>query len=142
MGGEPAPHLDLDEIGEESEPSCTFTLGGKKWSCRQIEDVPWGVVEKMLAVGQDAEKAMVQIGPFFRAVLVPEEVPSFEAMLNSPDSPLTLRRVMPLVQHLSSAVMQRPTGRALPSTTGSRKTRRTSVDASSSPATAPKASAG
>lgn len=141
-----AAHRDFDaEPLELLPPAATFTLGGRKWRVKAADDWPFGAAERMFGAS-DAGKVMVQIGPFFRSVLVDEDVEPFIAMLADIDNPQhksTLRRVTGVVEFIAEEVLGFPTTRASGSS-GSSPARarkpRSSKARSSSPATRRRAS--
>lgn len=125
-------HLDLDALlvdgdEEEREPSCTFTLGGREWACRDPDDVPFDVVAKLFGKMEDDRSSLVAIEPFFRGVLVPEDVDDFVALLADPNSPITLRTIRPLIEHVATNVLGRPTRRSRRSSAGSQQKDRIST---------------
>lgn len=126
--------FDAEEV-ETSFTPCVFKLGGKEWSCRPTEQVPFHVVERILEAARNDPNSAIQVGPFFRSVLVPEQVEEFMTMLNAPDSPLTLGLMPKVMEHVSTHVLNRPTERPSSSGAGSRRTGATSKAARSSPAT-------
>lgn len=123
------PHLDLDVLEGENpeEPACTFTLGGRTWSCRHSDDVPFDVIAQLFGSVDDERKSLVAIEPFFRGVLYPDDVEDFSVLLHEQDSPLTLRTLRPLIEHVASSVLGRPTGRPGRSAPGSLPKPRTST---------------
>lgn len=62
-----APHKNFDIAPADAKPSCTFTLAGREWACRQSEEVPLAVFKKMLSVS-NAATADADAG------LTPEEI--------------------------------------------------------------------
>jgi hypothetical protein len=126
--------FDAEETEETSSP-CTFRLGGREWACRPADQVPFSLIQRLVDVGGDDQKMTVQIAPFFRSTLAPEQVNEFMAMLDKPDSALTIGRVSKVMNHITTYVLSRPTERPSASGGGSRTTRATSKAASSSRAT-------
>jgi len=122
------PELDLDAIEVPSEVACQFRLGGRHWHCRTAGAVPFDTVARLVGAKDDAQ-AIVQVEPFFRAVLVPEEGEDFCALLHAEDSPLTLERIQALVEYVSEHVLARPTERPKRSAPGSQGKRTTSTAA-------------
>jgi hypothetical protein len=161
-----ATFRDFDAEVEARPPSCTFRLGGREWACRDGQDVPWATVrdlmlgaatssgysaeqaQDMVESGQSAAKmaeglagSLAQIGPFFRAMLVPGQADDFEAMINSPDSPLSVAKIGELMAFIAQSVL-RPTQAPQASSPGRKATKTTSKAASSSRAKKRTASAG
>lgn len=139
--GQPA-HRDFDADDTALPPSCTFTLGGKKWTCRNSDDVPFAAMRAAMTV-QDNGDLQVQIGPLFRAVLIPAQVEKFMAMIEADDSPITTRRVNDLVHFLTEEVLGFPTTPVSGSSPAAKKTTRPGKNTkarSSSPVTRRRAS--
>jgi hypothetical protein len=136
-----AAHFDFDAVPKKA-PSCTFTLGGRDWSCRNSDDVPFQTLEQLTTLDpeQDAKGALMQIAPFFQSMLVEDEVDDFMTMLRSPKSALTVGMLQPLMKFISESVFGHPTQPSKPSQRGRPATGRTSKGRSSSRAT-PKARA-
>jgi hypothetical protein len=136
-------HRDFDaEPLEDLPPAATFTLGGRKWRVKAADDWPFGTAEQMFTVSE-GEKVMVQIGPFFRSVLVAEDVEPFMAILTDPSQPGTLRRVTGIIEFITEEVLGFPTTRdsGSSSTSAARPRKPKSSKArSSSPATRRRAS--
>jgi len=131
------PHADFDD-DEIGEPSATFNLGGRRWTCRPTEDVPFGVVQKFYEAAQAGEgegdddgAGLMQVGPFFRATISRDEVKEFMEMLADPDGPLTLGKVQPVMEFIAGNVLGRPTEPDETSAPGPAKTGPSSVGASS-----------
>lgn len=105
-----AAHRDFDAEDLELLPAAaTFTLAGKLWHVKSAEDWPFGTAERMFGAG-DAQKVMLQIGPFFKSVLVPDEADAFLEMLSKEDTgnPATLRRVMQVIEFVAEEVLGFP----------------------------------
>jgi len=139
-------HRDFDgtpDATEEEvkEPSCTFTLGGRTWTCRNRDDVPWNLMQHILTV-DDEGTAVVVVEPFFRGALIPADVDAFVELLNDPASALTEAKVKPIVEFITAKVTGRPTKPSSGSRRGSGKRKRSSAGGSSSPDTTPLASVG
>lgn len=133
--------VDFDqwEAGQaESTPSWAFKLDGREWHTRQPEDVPFDIIEQVIAPGGRP----VGTDQFFTAVLMPDEVDDFLAMKRRPDSPLTLRNAEHIIRTISEQVVARPTNRQQRRAAGSRGTGRGGRAGSSSAATRPVPSAG
>jgi hypothetical protein len=152
-------HMDFDTpSGAEPKYSGTFNLGGRSWKIRDRDDVPFELIKRLMGqapVADDAsdeEKAVaarevvLQTGPFFEQTIVPEEVQDFIAMMNDPQSALTVGKLRPVMEYVSEVVFsdeaERPTKRPKPSRRGPSATGATSKGSSSSRGTAPKASTG
>lgn len=138
------PHRDFDaEPLEPLPPSCTFTLGGRTWTCRNSDDVPFGQVQALFSAGSAGELA-IQIGPFFTSVLIPEDGPAFLEMLAEPSSAMTQRKLQPIIEYLTEVVLGFPTSPPSSSSPARRQARprKSSKARSSSPGTPRVASAG
>ncbi|MBU6429602.1 MAG: hypothetical protein KGR26_11360, partial [Cyanobacteria bacterium REEB65] len=138
--------IDLDALeGEgEQQPSCTFSLAGREWHCKQPDDVPWFAIQSLVGAASAGNEAavMTQVGALLSAVLVDDEIEDFLKVLVDPKSALTIRRVKPLIEHITTYVLMRtPISPPAASRTGGRRTTGTSKGASSSRATPRKRSA-
>lgn len=105
-----ASHRDFDAEDIELLPAAaTFTLAGNLWHVKSAEDWPFGTAERMFGSG-DAQRVMLQIGPFFRSVIVPAEADAFLEMLSKEDTknPATLRRVMQVIEFIAEEVLGFP----------------------------------
>jgi hypothetical protein len=122
-------HFDADDVELDTTVTCTFTLNGRDWSCRNRDEVDARIVGAMLGNGA------VRIDEFFSAILIPDDIPDFVALLNGPDFPLPSKKVRALMEFLSEQVLNRPTVRPRSSGDGPPPTKRTSAAASSSAAT-------
>ncbi len=135
------PHADFDD-DDIGEPSATFTLGGRRWTCRPTEDVPFGVIQKFYEAAQAGEnddgEGLMQVGPFFRATISRDETKDFMDMLADPNGPLTLGKVQPVMEFIAGNVLGRPTEPAETSAPGPAKTGPKSVAGSSRQAIARK----
>lgn len=111
------PFLDLDAVGDEAEakPSCTFKLGGRMWSCRQPEEVPYAVIKSLVQGSETGEGTITQVDDFFTATLMPEQVEDFLTMLDDKGNGLTLGKLQPLMKHVAENVLNRPTQPPAPS---------------------------
>jgi len=138
---ESIPNLDLDALGGDEEPSCSFTFHGRVWKVRSQDDLAWATVVELLGQkdDQDAAEMSVKIGPFMQAVLVPEDADDFMALINDASKGLKVKQVAPLVEHVAKQLFARPTQRPSSSSAGPRKTGRSSRASSSSQATLPAA---
>lgn len=136
---------DFDAEEEARGKSATFKLGGKKWTCRHPDDVPFSLLETLMTPAENGEAgAVMRVAPFFQAALVPEQADAFIAMLREPDSKLTVGKLQPLMAYVSQKVFQRPTEPSKPQSAGRQTTKRTATSkrSSSSEATTPRASVG
>lgn len=136
-------HFDFDddpgdEPGEELPPACTFTLGGKEWTVRNADLVPYALMQRLLL--SDKVGVTVQAGPFFAAVLQPDQVEAFMAVLAEPQ--VTVAKVENVIRHVVAALYGRPTTPPATSPAGRKPTGRKSAGGSSSRGTRPRASAG
>lgn len=127
--------IDLDAIEVPTETSATFRLDGRVWSCKHQDAIPATIADALFS-------GTVQVGPFFAAVLLDDDVDDFLELIGRPDTPLTLGRLQGLMEKLTETLVGYPTGRPSTSTTGSRPTVRSSGVNSSSRATARRRSAG
>lgn len=155
------PFQDFDAPSEEGVAiSGTLQLGGKLWSLRSSDDVPFQLMKSLMGTappeeGSDedpaataarAREAVMQTGPFFEATIVPDQVDDFMEMFTSPKSPITLGKLKGLMEYVSTCIFntegaERPTQPSRSSGAGRSKTGRTSKAISSSPGT-PKAASG
>lgn len=134
--------FDLDQDAEEAlEPAARFKLGGREWHIRHADEVSFAAVADMWLARSDAQ-AFAAVVPFFKAALLEEEFPAFLAMLYQPSSPFTIKRMHPTIAFVSSALFDRPTEQAAPSSSGRSGTARKSTAGSSSRATPRRRSAG
>jgi hypothetical protein len=121
--------MDFDALGSETEaegPSCTFTLGGRIWSCKQPKDVPYAVIKKLTR--DDGGDTSVRVDGFFQAVLVDEDVDDFMLMLDEPkQSKVTLGNIQPIMEYVTAKVLNRPTTPRSPSRSARRSTRANSA---------------
>lgn len=142
----PADFKDFDAEAEARGPSATFKLGGRKWTCRHPDDVPFSLLEKLMVPAENGEAgAVLRVAPFFQSALVPEQADDFIAMLRDPDSDLTVGKLQPLMEYVSKKVFQRPTEPSKAQSPGrqnTKATRATSKRSSSSAGTTRVASAG
>ena len=135
------PTLNLD--GKKARPpSCTFTLAGRVWSCRNADDVPFDLARRIFTaqLGGKVSEFYQQLGPFLQAMIAEKDWPDFEALMNQPGSPITTGVVGDLVPFMVSQVIGLPTAPSKPSRTGRQTTGSKSRAASSSRATRRKAS--
>lgn len=124
--------FDADTIEAEDEVTFTFRLGGRVWSCRSQQDVPMHLMEQMGTAEDDPKQGVLAVGAFFRAVLVEDQVDDFCELIEQRNSPLTLKKVQPIMDKASAAIFGRPTERSTGSSGGPRRTAGTSRAASSS----------
>lgn len=125
------PDLDLDAIESSPEPSCTFTLAGRQWHCRNANDLHWDTIEKYLIAqaSNDGGQIAIVLDSFFTAVLYPEEIEDFMALKRDPSGPLGVERATQLIHHLNREVLGLPgpvdpTTRPANSGRGSRRSER------------------
>lgn len=137
-----AQFRDFDAETADTEPACTFRLGGRIWSVRARETVPFSMVQRIMDASKNATETAFEVGPFFKSVIVAEQVDDFVAMLNAPDSSVTLEKVTPILTFVFENLSGRPTVPAAQSSTGRKRAGRKSAAGSSSPATHRKASTG
>ena len=79
---------NYDEIEVSDEASYEFTLGGQKWHCKAIDDIPWVLVEDFFiaqAAG-DMPGVVVTVDDMLRACLFPDEVEDFLESKHDPES--------------------------------------------------------
>lgn len=135
------PHLDLDDR-EEHPASAVFTLAGRDWYTRSREDVPFGVAAKLMRAMRSGDEGELveQIGPFFQAVLMPGQYVAFQAVVDDPESPLTLESFQKLAQWVTEKVMGVPTAPPSGSALGRKATGSNSKAVSSSRGTRRRAS--
>lgn len=138
-----------------ARPSCTFTLGGREWSCRAPEQVPLAVFKKMLGSAESAVEDEAEVDPkaeltpaqakkkaqatresfsriddFFAATLVPVEVDDFLTMLNDPKiTSVTADNLQPIMKYVTEHVLNRPTKRPASSRSRSQSTKQKSAAA-------------
>jgi hypothetical protein len=122
-------HFDADEVELDTTVSCTFTLNGRDWSCRNRDEVDARIAGALLGNGA------VNVAELFSGLLVDDDVDDFVALLNGGDFPLPIKRTQALMEFLSEQVMNRPTVRPKSSGTGPQPTKRTSGAVSSSQGT-------
>lgn len=104
------PHKNFDTGATEEGPSCTFTLGGRKWSCRQPSEVPFAVIKKLTAAKEGTEGTIMRVDAFFQSTLAEDEVEDFMKMLDEPEkSKVTLGNLQPIMEYVTSHVLSRPT---------------------------------
>lgn len=144
MATEEIPDFDAEQ--EARGKPAKFKLGGRTWTCRHPDDVPFSLLETLMAPAANGEAgAVMRVAPFFQSALIPEQADDFVAMLRDPDSALTVGKLAPIMEHVSAKVFNRPTERSKAPSSGSRTpkaSRGTSRRASSSGVTTPVASAG
>lgn len=121
---------NFDDQTPLAEPSGTFVLGGREWRVRDKEDVSISLLTAF-----DVAKGTVQVGPFFRATVHPDDIDEFMALIDDPAGPLTKRKVDDVVSYVTALVMGRPTTPAAGSSPGRKTTGRKSAAGSSSRAT-------
>ena len=128
------PFLDLDAVETGGAPACEFKFMDREWRTRPKDDIPWGLLSGFLEAqaSGDEGRVMQEIGPFFRAVMDPDDVEDFMA-LTSDSSEMTIKRFRTLLSFVAKAVFgEVPTERSGTSLPGSRSTGRTSRGSSSS----------
>lgn len=150
-----ALYEDFDApTGPTGKPSGSFKLGGRKWTIRPRDDVPWELIrrltigpelppedapdEVLLAAGR---QSIVHVDEFFESTLMPDEVDDFLAMFHDPRSDITrakVQRVNNLVQRAIFSEEEGPTKASGPKSPGRTSTGRTSGGASRSRVTPPK----
>jgi len=123
-------------------PSCTFKLAGKTWSVRSRDDVPFSMIQRLIAAAGNPQETAIEVGPFFEAVIVPAQVEAFMVMLRAPDSKVTLAILTPIITFVFGSLTGRPTVPPVRSSTGRSTTRAKSAGGSSSRATTRRASTG
>lgn len=123
------------------DPDRQFTLGGRTWTCRVKDDVPWNLVHTVFSVNDDGE-VLIQVEPFFRGVLIPADVDAFLEMVNAPDSALTEGNAPKVMEYVAEKVLGRPTEPSANSSAGPKPRGRSSKAGSSSPDTPRIASVG
>ena len=129
------PFLDLDAIETGGSPACEFRFMEQDWQTRPKDDIPWGMLSGFLAAqaSGDEGKIMLEIGPFFRAVMDPDQVKAFMAITEENDD-MTIKRFRTLLAFVAKAVFgDVPTERSSTSRAGSRSTERGSKASSLSP---------
>jgi hypothetical protein len=154
------PYQDFDTPeGEEVRTAGSFKLGGRAWTIRHRDDVPFEIVKRLMGqepVAEDAppeeqaaaaREVVMQTGPFFAATIIPDEKADFLAMLSEEDSPLTIGKLRPVMEYVSATIFsesdeERPTSPPRRSSPGRTQTGRTSGGSSSSRVTPRRASAG
>lgn len=129
-------HLDLDAIEESTEPSMTFTLGGREWHCKASDDVSWPLVEDffMAQSSGDISGVVLHFDDLFAAVLFEDEVDDFFKMKEDKQGPMTYKRFSELAKTIVEAVFGVPTEPPGTSRAGRRQTASSSGAKSSSPA--------
>lgn len=134
-----APFLDLDAVEIGGAPACEFRFMDREWATRPKDDVPWGMLSGFLAAqaSQDEGKIMLEIGPFFRAVMDPAQVDDFMALTEDSDA-MTIKRFRTLLAFVAKAIFgEVPTERSPSSRGGSQPTERGSRASSPSAELAP-----
>ena len=133
--------LDLDAM-EDSEQECfSFKFAGQAWHVKDPEDLSWSVVEAFFKSKSEGEAGMLlAMDDIFKEMLFHDEVDAFLAAKADPKNGMTYRRYKALSIEVVKAVFGSPTLRSSSSTTGSRKTGRTSGASSSSQGRARRAS--
>ena len=135
---EQAPFFDFDTApDDELPPTCTFKLGGKTWTVRHKDLVPFSAMYAITSVTELG--APLAIGPFFAGVLDPAQVADFEKTLASPT--VTLPMALEAAKWVLSALHGRPTAPSANLPSGRKRTGRKSAGGSSSPATTKRVSA-
>lgn len=138
-------HRDFALPGPD-EPGPTFTLEGvtRVWHCKPGRRLSLGTMLRMYAAiaGGDEAAAVLQIGPFFKAVLVKEDREAFGELLDDDDSPLSIEMLQPVMEWLISELVARPSEPPGDSSPGASSTGPSSPGGSSSPATLQVASGG
>lgn len=129
------PHEDFDAQGTSGTSSCSFTLGGRKWNCRNQDDIPFEAIRSLTVPSGDAKEAVLAVEPFFQSMLMPDEIDDFLELLHAPGSPLTLGRLEPVMKYVAEHALNRPTKPPNRSRPGRQSTGRTSGGGSSSAAT-------
>lgn len=129
-------HKDFDAELPASEPSGTFSLGGRKWRVRSKDDTSIGFLN--VFTGEDGT---VKVGPFFRATIHRDDVEDFMALIEAPDGPLTKEKLEPVMDYVAQLALGRPTTPVADSSVGSKPTGRKSVAGSSSRGTRQRKSA-
>lgn len=138
-----AAHKNFDDEAEVQAPSCTFTLAGRTWTCKAATALPWNAKQTVFALKDgDDDTLLIQVEPFFRTVLVADDVEPFMTMLNDPQSAVTEAKLQPLMDFVFEQVFGRPTEPSANSSPGRSGRGRSSKAASSSPDTPRLASAG
>lgn len=134
------PFFDFDDLApddKELPPTCSFKLGGRQWTVRNKDLVPFDAMYAITAATDLG--APLAIGPFFAGVLQPGEVEEFMKVLASPN--VTLPMATEAAKFVLSALHGRPTKPSANSPAGRKPTGRKSAGGSSSQATAKRASA-
>lgn len=124
-------HFDFDaddETPQDLPPACTFTLGGKDWTVRNADLVPYALMQRLLLANDVG--VTVQAGPFFAAVLEPDQVEAFMEALADPK--VTVSLVTRVLQSVVAALYGRPTTPSATSPAGRKRTGRKSAGGSSS----------
>jgi hypothetical protein len=134
------PHFDFDatETVDDLPPTCTFTLGGKQWTVRNEATVPYETMRRILLATEVG--VTVEIGPFFAAVLQPDQVEEFGKTLAEPS--VTKGKAEDALKFVVGALYGRPTTPSGTSTAGRKPTGVKSAGGSSSQGTHKRASAG
>ena len=133
-------HFDYDTDEETVTPGATFTLGGRQWTCRSRDHLPFTAERAVFALDDDGQLS-TRVEPFFRVVLMPDDVEPFVALLNDTESGLTVAKVQRIIRDLAAEVFGFPTTPPARSGTPSRRRRR-SVAGSASGDSPPIASVG
>lgn len=129
------PFLDLDAVEIGGDPACEFKFMDREWQTRPKDDIPWGMLSGFLEAqaSGDEGKIMLEIGPFFRAVMDPSQVDDFMGLTEASDE-MTIKRFRTLLAFVAKAVFgEVPTERSSSSRAGSQRTEPTSRASSPSP---------
>lgn len=121
-------NFDADAVEVSDEVSCTFTLNGEQWSCRNRDQV------SAVMVNSAFSGALTDL-QFIQAVLVPEDRERFAVNLPREDFPFGVKQQQMLTQFLIEQILNRPTVPLGSSGPGRQSTKATSAGSSSSRAT-------
>lgn len=105
--------FDTEDDAADLPPLCTFRLGGKVWHVKNDDLISLGVMNQALS-----DKGM-QVTEYFRAVLVPDEIPAFEKMLADPPADVSLGKIRAAMSKTATRVLGFPTTAASGSSSAS-----------------------
>lgn len=93
---------------ESTEDPITFSIDGETYHC--VPKPSWQAIE-MISYAKTAEidKAVIKLGEFYRALIVEEDLESFEKILGRKQNPVDLELLVDITTYLVEAYTGRPT---------------------------------